>query len=54
LRKPLTQAGTREFRISGSWVDPQVVRVERKLTDPVPDLSVLPAPATAAASAAAR
>ncbi|MEO6410210.1 MAG: YhdP family protein [Burkholderiaceae bacterium] len=43
LRKPLTQAGTREFRISGSWSDPQVERVQRKLGDPVPELSAAPA-----------
>ena len=42
LRKPLTQAGTREFRISGSWSDPQVERVQRRLGDPVPELSAAP------------
>ena len=42
LRKPLTQAGTREFRISGAWSDPQVERVQRRLGDPVPDLSAAP------------
>ena len=29
LRKPLIEAGTREFHISGSWSDPKVERVER-------------------------
>ena len=48
LRKPLTQAGTREFRISGSWSDPQVERVQRRLGDPVPDLSAAPAVEAAA------
>ncbi len=48
LRKPLTQAGTREFRISGSWADPQVERVARRIGDPVPDLAASP---TAAAPA---
>ncbi|MEO7150159.1 MAG: YhdP family protein [Burkholderiaceae bacterium] len=40
LRKPLAQAGTREFRVSGPWADPQVERVQRKLGDPAPELSV--------------
>lgn len=31
LRKPLAQAGTREFHISGSWSDPQVERIENKI-----------------------
>jgi uncharacterized protein YhdP len=30
LRKPLAEAGTREFRITGSWDDPKVEKVERK------------------------
>ncbi|MES2100154.1 MAG: YhdP family protein, partial [Pseudomonadota bacterium] len=30
LKKPLTEAGTREFRISGPWADPKVERVERR------------------------
>ncbi len=51
LRKPLTQAGTREFKVSGPWADPQVERVERKLTDPVPDLSA-PVPASGVPPAA--
>jgi uncharacterized protein (TIGR02099 family) len=38
LRKPLMQAGTREFHITGSWDDPKVERVERKATDPLPDM----------------
>jgi uncharacterized protein (TIGR02099 family) len=33
LRKPLTQAGTREFQVTGSWDDPKVERVQRKLAD---------------------
>ncbi|MCU0773045.1 MAG: TIGR02099 family protein [Ideonella sp.] len=33
LRKPLAEAGTREFRISGSWADPKVERVERGVRD---------------------
>ena len=30
LKKPLTEANTREFRVSGSWADPKVERVERR------------------------
>ena len=30
LRKPLAQASTREFHITGTWADPQVTRVEHK------------------------
>ncbi len=30
LRRPLSEAGTREFHVTGAWVDPQVDRVERK------------------------
>ncbi|MED5621575.1 YhdP family protein [Ideonella sp. BN130291] len=42
LRKPLMQAGTREFHVTGPWDDPKVVRVERKLTDPLPDMDPAP------------
>lgn len=48
LKKPLTQAGTREFHVSGPWADPKVVQIQRKLTDEVPALSGDPAPAAAA------
>jgi uncharacterized protein YhdP len=41
LRGPLVAAGTREFRVSGSWDDPKVERIERQ-----------PGAAAAAASAA--
>jgi len=47
LRKPLVQAGTREFHVSGPWADPKVERIERKLTDAVPDLDT-PMPAASA------
>lgn len=33
LKKPLTEAGTREFQVSGPWADPKVERVERKFGD---------------------
>jgi len=38
LRKPLIAASTREFSVQGSWADPKVERVDRKLGDPLPDL----------------
>jgi len=38
LRRPLVQAGTREFHVSGSWADPKVERIERKFNDPVPGI----------------
>ncbi len=44
LRKPLIQAGTREFHVSGSWEDPKVERVQRKLNEPLPDLEPEPLP----------
>ena len=45
LKKPLTEANTREFRVSGPWADPKVERVERKFGDDVPSHD---APASAA------
>ncbi len=44
LRRPLVQAGTREFHVSGSWDDPKVERVQRKLNEPLPDLEPEPLP----------
>jgi uncharacterized protein (TIGR02099 family) len=38
LRRPLMAASTREFTVQGSWADPKVERVERKLGEPLPDL----------------
>jgi uncharacterized protein (TIGR02099 family) len=46
LKKPLTQAGTREFHVSGPWADPKVDRVDRKWSDDVPSFD---APASAPA-----
>ena len=43
LRKPLTQAGTREFHVTGPWSDPKVERVQRKLGAAVPDMDAGPA-----------
>ena len=45
LNKPLAEANTREFHVSGSWSDPKVERVEHNAK------GVLPAGAAAAASA---
>ncbi|MEW6705748.1 MAG: YhdP family protein [Pseudomonadota bacterium] len=42
LRKPLMQASTREFRVTGPWDDPKVERVERKPTDPLPNVDSAP------------
>ncbi len=50
LRRPLMAAGTREFTVQGSWDDPKIERVERKLGEPVPEFDTAPA-APAAASA---
>ena len=36
LREPLRQASAREFHITGSWNEPQVERIERKLLEPLP------------------
>jgi len=38
LRKPLTQAGTREFHVTGPWSDPKVDRVQRKAGETVPEI----------------
>ena len=43
LRRPLIEAGTREFKVTGSWTDPKVDRVERKAGDAVPSLEPPPA-----------
>ncbi|MFL6664640.1 MAG: YhdP family protein, partial [Rhizobacter sp.] len=32
LRKPLAQAGTREFHVTGPWSDPKVERVDKRAT----------------------
>ena len=47
LKKPLTQAGTREFHVSGPWADPKVERVERKFSDDLPSTADAPASAPA-------
>ena len=50
LKKPLTEAGTREFHVSGPWADPKVEPVQRKRFDAVPGAG---AAASSAASPAA-
>ena len=55
FNKPLVAANTREFHITGSWAEPKVDKVERGLTDAVPNIpapSVAPAPPMPAASPA--
>jgi uncharacterized protein YhdP len=46
LRRPLMAASTREFTVQGSWAEPKVERVERKLDAPLPDFEI-PAAASA-------
>jgi uncharacterized protein YhdP len=50
LRRPLMAASTREFTVQGSWAEPKVERVERKLDAPLPDFDP---PAAAAPPASA-
>jgi uncharacterized protein (TIGR02099 family) len=52
LRRPLMAAGTREFSVQGSWDDPKIERVERRLDAPLPEALDAPAPASAPAKAA--
>lgn len=49
LRRPLMAASTREFTVQGSWAEPKVERVARKLGDPLPDLEGPAQPAVAPA-----
>ncbi|TXC67040.1 hypothetical protein FSC37_18640 [Piscinibacter aquaticus] len=49
LRRPLTEAGTREFHVSGPWSDPKVERIERKVAEPAPPLDAPAAPPRPAA-----
>jgi uncharacterized protein (TIGR02099 family) len=48
LRRPLMAAGTREFSVQGTWADPKVERVERKLGEPLPSALDLPSAAASA------
>jgi uncharacterized protein YhdP len=48
LRKPLMQAGTREFHVTGPWAQPQVEPIERHADAPLPDLDSAAASAPAA------
>jgi uncharacterized protein (TIGR02099 family) len=53
LREPLRQASAREFRITGSFSDPKVDRIERGLLDPLPRAAVAAAEAAAQPASAA-
>jgi uncharacterized protein YhdP len=58
LRKPLMEAATREFHVSGSWDDPKVEQIPHKAlaaeqAAPAPTPIPRTPPATAAASAPA-
>ncbi len=46
LRRPLIEAATQEFQISGSWADPQMVRVKRNSISPATQPSAPAATAT--------
>jgi uncharacterized protein YhdP len=49
LRRPLAEASTREFHVTGPWADPKIDKVERPPGEAVP----LPAGAAEPASSAA-
>ncbi len=53
LKKPLTEAGTREFHVSGPWADPKVEPVQRKLFGAAPAAADGPASAPSSATAPA-
>ncbi|MCV2353561.1 TIGR02099 family protein [Paucibacter sp. B2R-40] len=55
LSKPIAAANTREFRITGSWVDPKVERVEHhsNLFETAPAADAAPAPSAPSAAASA-
>ncbi|TDM06052.1 MAG: hypothetical protein C4K60_15430 [Ideonella sp. MAG2] len=53
FRKPLREAGTREFAIGGTWSEPTVDAVERKPGEGLPALLDAPASAPSASSAPA-
>ena len=52
LRSPLTEAGTRELHVSGSWADPKVDQVEHKAAVAAAAAAASAARATEAAAAA--
>lgn len=56
LRRPLMEAGTRQFHVTGSWVDPKVERIERRpgsglpaAADPLAEPASSPVPPVAPA-----
>lgn len=50
LRKPLIEASTREFHVTGSWDDPKVEQVAHKADEPLPGDEAAPAEAAAASA----
>lgn len=48
LREPLAQASAREYRILGSWSDPQIEEVERRSGQALPRIAPLPGAAGSA------
>ena len=54
LHGPLVEAGTREFRVTGSWADPQIAQVQRSPRSPSAAASAASAPALGPASGPAR
>jgi uncharacterized protein YhdP len=50
LRKPLIEAGTREFLVTGPWADPQVTRVARKPGGSAADADSAPPPVASPAT----
>ena len=50
LREPLAQAYTREFRVFGSWSDPQIETIERRLGQAPPHIGAAAASAASAPS----
>ena len=43
LRRPLMQANTRQFHVTGSWLEPKLERVERRAGDALPAAAEAPA-----------
>jgi uncharacterized protein (TIGR02099 family) len=53
LRKPLAEANTREFRVTGAWADPKVDRVEQRTPTPSLDAAAAAVADTGASAPAA-
>jgi uncharacterized protein YhdP len=52
LRRPLMDAATQEFHIDGTWIDPKIVKVERKAGASTGADGAASAPATASGKGA--